>query len=70
MENISLNKSNNTYSKSTTKKTHRMIVELINYHKTKGLNTYNFRFISSICSKNQLSYKQKDYLSKLHKRYI
>lgn len=47
-----------------------MIVDLIAYHKQKGLNTYNFRFVSSICSKNELSYKQKDYLNKLHKRYI
>ena len=70
MENISINKENKTYSKSTTKKTHIMIVDLIAYHKQKGLNTYNFRFISSICSKNELSYKQKDYLNKLHKRYI
>lgn len=70
MENIALNKANNTYSKSTTKKTHRMIVDLISYHKKKGLNSFNFRFISSICSKNQLSYKQKNYLETLHKRYI
>ena len=51
-------------------KIHRMIVDLISYHKTEGLNKYNFRFVSSVCSRDKLTPRQKDYLTTLHKKYI
>lgn len=69
MRNISINKEGKTYSRVVSSKDNDMIIKVIAYHKKRGLNQFEYKFIANISSRDSLSYKQKAFLKKLYNKY-
>lgn len=69
MRSIAINKQGKTYSRVVSSKDNAMIIKVIAYHKRKGLNSFEYKFISNISNRDKLSFKQKDYLKKIYSKY-
>lgn len=69
MRNISINKEGKTYNRTVSSKDNDMIIKVIAYHKSKGLNSFEYKFIANISNRDTLSYKQKNLLKKLYNKY-
>ena len=68
MKNLGINQYNKSYSKTVTSKDTRMQVELINSKSPYKLSLSEYRFLSSINSRNEISYKQRDWLKLIYKK--
>lgn len=69
MRNISINKEGKTYNKAVSSKDNDMIIKVIAYHKSKGLSSFEYKFIANISNRDTLSFKQKNYLKKIYNKY-
>ena len=69
MISISVNEQGKVYSRVVSSKDNDMIIKVIAYHKNRGLNTFEYRFISNISNRDKLSFKQKNYLKTIYNKY-
>lgn len=69
MRSIAVNKEGKVYSRVVSSKDNDMIVKVIAYHKSKGLNNFEYKFIANISSRDRLSFKQKNYLKTMYNKY-
>jgi len=69
MRSIAVNREGRVYSRVVSSKDNDMIIKVIAYHKSKGLNNFEYKFISNISSRDKLSFKQKNYLKKIYNKY-
>lgn len=70
MENLDLNNKGQVYSKTVTKKDFRMQIELLSSRSPYKLTLKEYRFLSSINGKEQLSYKQRDWLKVVYNKML
>ena len=68
MKNLGINQYNKSYSKTVTSKDTRMQIELISSKSPYKLSLSEYRFLSSINSKAEISYKQRDWLKLIYKK--
>lgn len=69
MRSIAVNKEGKVYSRVVSSKDNDMIVKVIAYHKSKGLNNFEYKFIANISSRDRFSFKQKNYLKTMYNKY-
>lgn len=69
MRSISVNEQGKVYSRVVSSKDNDMIIKVIAYHKNRGLNTFEYKFISNISNRDKLSFKQKNYLKTIYNKY-
>ena len=62
MKNLDLNQRHEVYSKTTTVKDNRMQIELLSSKSPYKLTLKEYIFLSGINSRDELSYKQRDWL--------
>jgi len=68
MKNLGINQYNKSYSKTVTVKDTRMQNELISSKSPYKLSLSEYRFLSSINCKDEISYKQRDWLKLIYKK--
>ena len=68
MKNLGINQYNKSYSKTVTSKDTRMQIELISSKSPYKLSLSEYRFLSGINSRTEISYKQRDWLKLIYKK--
>ena len=68
MKNLGINQYNKSYSKTVTVKDTRMQIELISSKSPYKLSLKEYRFLSGINCKDEISYKQRDWLKLIYKK--
>tara|TARA_R110002153_G_scaffold205527_1_gene358293 strand:+ start:455 stop:667 length:213 start_codon:yes stop_codon:yes gene_type:complete len=68
MINLDLNSRQEVYSKTVTSKDTRMQIELLSSKSPYKLTLKEYRFLSSINSKTEINYKQRDWLKLIYKK--
>lgn len=66
MKNYDINNKGQVYSKTATKKDFRMQFELLSSKSPYKLTLKEYRFLSSINGREELSYKQRDWLKGIY----
>ena len=70
MINLDLNNKQKVYSKTVTSKDTRMQIELLSSKSPYKLTLKEYRFLSSINSKTEINYKQRDWLKIIYKKLL
>jgi hypothetical protein len=70
MINLDLNNKQEVYSKTVTSKDNSMQIELLSSKSPYKLTLKEYRFLSSINSKTEISYKQRDWLKIIYKKLL
>tara|TARA_B110000285_G_scaffold12451_1_gene12352 strand:+ start:611 stop:835 length:225 start_codon:yes stop_codon:yes gene_type:complete len=70
MINLDLNNKQKVYSKTVTAKDNRMQIELLSSKSPYKLTLKEYRFLSSINSKTEINYKQRDWLKIIYKKLL
>lgn len=68
MINLDLNSKQEVYSKTVTSKDTRMQIELLSSKSPYKLTLKEYRFLSSINSRTEITYKQRDWLKLIYKK--
>lgn len=70
MINLDLNNKQEVYSKTVTSKDNAMQIELLSSKSPYKLTLKEYRFLSSINSKTEINYKQRDWLKIIYKKLL